>query len=190
MTITPIERLYSFEEYLAYEDGAEKRYELEDGKLIEMPPAADLHEAIITFLLIQFYLEIQRSGQNLQVRPSGTGVRTKANKSRLPDLVVMTDEQRKSIQGKSAVLEVPPVLVVEVVSAESVKRDYETKLIEYADLGISEYWIADPLESKVTVLLWENGRFLETVFTDEKKLVSRIFPDLALSAKQILLAAL
>jgi Uma2 family endonuclease len=190
MTTVPIERLYSFEEYLAYDNGTEKRYELEEGKLLEMPPAADLHEAIITFLLIQFYLEIQHSEKNLQVRSSGTGVRTKTNKSRLPDLVVMTEEQRESIQGKSAVLEIPPVLVVEVVSAELVKRDYETKLIEYVDLGISEYWIVDPLENKITVLLWENGQFLETVFTDEQKIISRTFPKLVLSVKQILTAEL
>ncbi|HLP90800.1 MAG TPA: Uma2 family endonuclease [Nostocaceae cyanobacterium] len=188
MTIKPVECLFSFEEYLIYNDGTEKRYELENGKLLEMPPAADLHEAIITFLLIKFYLEIQRLGQNLQVRPSGTGVRTKTNKSRLPDLVVMTEEQRQSIQGKSAVLEVPPVLVVEVVSAESVTRDYETKLIEYADLGITEYWIVDPLENKVTILLWDNGKFLETVFTGEQKIISRVFSELILSAEQILKA--
>lgn len=188
MTIKPVECLFSFEEYLTYNDGTEKRYELEDGKLLEMPPAADLHEAIITFLLIKFYLEIQRLGQNLQVRPSGTGVRTKTNKSRLPDLVVMTEEQRQSMRGKSAVLEVPPVLVVEVVSAESVTRDYETKLIEYADLDITEYWIVDPLENKVTILLWDNGKFLETVFTGKQKIISRVFLELILSAEQILQA--
>ncbi|MCC5613964.1 Uma2 family endonuclease [Nostoc sp. CHAB 5836] len=97
-TTKPVERLYTFEEYLTYDDGTEKRYELEDGVLLEMPPASDLHEAIITFLLIRFYLEIQRLGLDWEVRPSGTGVRTSVKKSRLPDLIVMTEEQRQSIQ--------------------------------------------------------------------------------------------
>jgi len=123
----PVERLYTFEEYLTYDDGTDKRYELEDGVLLEMPPASDLHEAIITFLLIRFYLEIQRLGLDWQVRPGGTGVRTSVKKSRLPDLIVMTEEKRQSIQGKSAVLELPPLLIIEVVSAESVKRDYQKK---------------------------------------------------------------
>ncbi len=61
-TTKPVERLYTFKEYLIYDDGTDKRYELEDGVLLEMPPASDLHEAIITFLLIRFYLEIQRLG--------------------------------------------------------------------------------------------------------------------------------
>ncbi|WP_442937961.1 Uma2 family endonuclease [Nostoc sp.] len=47
-TTKPVERLYTFEEYLTYDDGTDKRYELEDGVLLEMPPASDLHEAIIS----------------------------------------------------------------------------------------------------------------------------------------------
>ena len=72
MAVTPVK--LTFEEYLAYDDGTDKRYEFEDGELLEMPPATGLHEAIITFLLIRFYLEIQRLGLPLQVRPSGTEV--------------------------------------------------------------------------------------------------------------------
>jgi Putative restriction endonuclease len=50
-TTKSVEPLYTFEEYLTYDDGTEKRYELEDEVLLEMPPASDLHEAIMTFLL-------------------------------------------------------------------------------------------------------------------------------------------
>lgn len=51
----------------------------------------------------------------------------------------MTEEQRQSIQGKSAVLELPPLLIIEVVSTESVKRDYQKKPLEYAAFSIPEY---------------------------------------------------
>jgi Uma2 family endonuclease len=44
--------LYDFGEYLTYDNGTEQRYELENGVLLEMPPASDSYEAIITFLLI------------------------------------------------------------------------------------------------------------------------------------------
>ncbi len=190
MTTTPIERQYTFKEYLTYDNGADNRYELEDGILVKMPPASDLHEAIITFLLINFYLEIQRLKLDWQVRPSGTGVRTSFKKSRLPDLIVMTEEQRQSIKGKSAVLELPPLLIVEVVSSESVKRDYEKKPLEYATLSIPEYWIVDPLKAKVTVCLLEKGGYNQTEFTASQQIFSSTFPELALTVQQVLTATL
>ena len=174
-TTQPVERLYTFEEYLTYDDGTDQRYELEDGVLLEMPPASDLHEAIITFLLMRFYLEIQGLGLDWQVRPSGTGVRTSVKKTRLPDLIVMTEQQRQSIQGKSAVLELPPLLIVEVVSAESVKRDYEKKLLEYAAFFVPEYWIVDPLEAKVIVCLLNQECYNQIIFTANDKIDSATF---------------
>lgn len=187
-TASQVENLYTFEEYLNYDDGTETRYELEDGILLEMSPAADLHEAIILFLLFQFYHEIQRVNLDWEVRPSGTGVRTTKKKSRLPDLIVMTPEQRQSIKGKSAVLEVPPLLVVEVVSTESVKRDYKKKPLEYAAFKIPEYWVVDPIENKVTVLTLADNQYSARVFTGTQILVSLTFPGLVLTVEQILAA--
>ena len=43
-------------------------------------------------------------------------------------------------------------LVLEIVSPDSVKRDYEKKWALYERAGFREYWIVDPLEKKVTVL--------------------------------------
>jgi Uma2 family endonuclease len=89
---------------------------------------------------------------------------------------------------ESAVCQSPPLLVVEVVSPESVKRDYRYKRSEYAALEISEYWIVDPIESKVTVLLWEEGLYEDTEFTGNQKIVSPTFPELDLTVKQVLAA--
>ncbi|MDJ0674877.1 MAG: Uma2 family endonuclease [Calothrix sp. MO_167.B42] len=188
MSYAPVERTYTFEEYLVYNDGTSKHYELEDGALLEMPPASDLHEAIITFLLIHFYQEIQRLELNWEVRPSGTGVRTTPHQSRLPDLIVMTPEHRQSIQGKSAVLEIPPLMIVEVVNKESVQRDYEQKSLEYAAFGVPEYWIIDPLLNKVTVSLLDIREYKQTVFTKKQQILSQIFPELTLTVQRILSA--
>jgi len=187
-TASALERLYTFEEYLNYNDGTDKRYELEDGILLEMPPASDSHEAIISFVLIHLYQEIRRVNLNWEVRPSGTGVRTTRKKTRLPDLIVMTPEQRQSIKGKSAVLEVPPLLVVEVVSTESVKRDYKKKPLEYAAFKIPEFWLVDPIENKVTVLTLVDNQYEARVFTGSHLVVSPTFPGLALTVEQILAA--
>jgi len=65
MTKTPI-KISTLEEYINFDDGTDKRYELEDGVLVEMPPGNGKHEAIITLLVVRFFLEIQKMGLPLQ----------------------------------------------------------------------------------------------------------------------------
>lgn len=117
-----------------------------------------------------------------------SGVRTGRNKSRLTDLCVVTVEQARELLNASAVFQSPPLLIVEVVSPESVKRDYRHKRSEYAALEVPEYWIVDPLEGKILVLLLEDGFYEETVFTANQQIVSRTFPELAMAVDQIFTA--
>jgi hypothetical protein len=47
-------KYYRFEEYLAYNDGTDNKYELGNGELIPMPPASGMH-ALIMVLVNGFY---------------------------------------------------------------------------------------------------------------------------------------
>ena len=44
----------TLDEYLAYDDGTDNRYELVDGKLIFMPPETDQNNLIALYLLTEF----------------------------------------------------------------------------------------------------------------------------------------
>ena len=58
----------------------------------------------------------------------------------------------------------PPDLAVEIVSPESVERDYGTKREQYRRAGVPEYWIVDEIEEKVTMLrLAAKGRTAKSV---------------------------
>jgi Uma2 family endonuclease len=187
MSQTPVKM--TVEEYLTYDDGTDKRYSLEDGVLVEMPPGTGNHEAIITFILFQFILEKQRLGLTLEPRSNGVEIMTK-KQPRRPDVLVMTNEQAASIENKSAVLRTPPPLIVEVVSPESVERDYEIKTLEYAAFGVDEYWIIDPLSDQVTVCLLVGKVYNQTVVTGNQQIVSRLFPQINLTAQQLLMPKL
>lgn len=50
-------------------------------------------------------------------------------------------------------------LVMEVVSPDNPGRDYNTKRAEYAQAGISEYWIVDPQQALITVLALQDDRY-------------------------------
>jgi len=181
------EKLFTFEEYLAYDDGTDNRYELVDGRLELMNPPTFRHLLIAKFAEQIFDAEIKRLGLPW-VCFREAGIRTGWRKSRLSDLYIVPVEQVREFLDRSAVSEIPPLLAVEVVSPESVSRDYRFKRSEYAALEIPEYWIVDPMKSKVTVLLWEDGLYEETVFTGNQNIVSRTFPELMLTVEQVLAA--
>jgi len=103
ITIPPTTKL-TFEEYLAYDDGTDNHYELEDGELILMNPPIGLHAIILTCLTNSLFNEInqlQLSWIPLQL----VGVRTSIRRSRLPDLCVVPLEQMQPYLNVSAVLE-------------------------------------------------------------------------------------
>lgn len=179
----------TFAEYLTYNDGTDNKYELVDGELILMPLAAFKHAAIVSFIYIAFYLEIQRLGLDWFVAAGTVGVRTAKNKSRIPDIsVIKGEEWQKNSPGVPAVLETAPLLVVEIVSETSVTTDYRRKRTEYANSEISEYWIVDPITTKVSLLLLDEGFYNVMEFRDNQKIVSPTFPQLELIPQQILAA--
>ncbi|MBW4562237.1 MAG: Uma2 family endonuclease [Mojavia pulchra JT2-VF2] len=183
MVATPVTNL-TFEEYLNYGDGSGFHYELVDGRLELMNSPTVEHFLIAKFLEQLLDAEITRlSLPWLTFREAG--VRTGRNKSRLTDLCVVTQEQARELINVSAVFESPPLLIVEVVSPDSIKRDYRYKRSEYAAFEVPEYWIVDPLEQKISVLLLEEGLYEETVLTADQKIVSRTFPELAIAVEQV-----
>ncbi len=182
MITTPFE-LLTFSEYLNYSDEGNRLYEWENGALIVVNPPSLSHALIIRLLINQFEGEIARLMQPW-LTLSMVGVRTAINRSRVPDLMVVTREQVDPLGP--AVLESAPLLVVEVVSPESRVRDYRYKRSEYSVVGIGEYWIVDPQDAKVTVLFLEEGFYELTEFTSSDQIVSRLFPHFSLTAQQVL----
>lgn len=170
--VTTRDRLLTFEDYLnhqADDSASDVRYELVDGELIPMNPPRIEH-----FLIAQFLSDYLRQviGQNNLpwMVFAEIGVRTGFRRSRVVDLCVVQREQVQELAGRSAVFETPPLLAVEIVSLDSIGRDYRYKRSEYAAAGIPEYWIVDPLENRLTILQLQEG-FYEVVFTDQSGVI-------------------
>ncbi|WP_287127963.1 Uma2 family endonuclease [Candidatus Cyanaurora vandensis] len=175
----------TFEEYLSYDDGTDVRCEWVDGELYPMTPASWGHKSIMRFLFLQFYLEIQRQGLGWEPYEDGLGVRTMQQRVRLPDLCIF-QERPALARNEAAILTTPPLLVVEIVSPESISRDYRTKRSEYATFEITEYWIVDPLAQKVSILQLVEGFYDVREFTGQERIISPLFAELMLTANQIL----
>lgn len=187
--VTAQRRKISFEEYLNYDDGTNKRYELVDGQLIEMPPASFLHSDIIEFIADCFKAIARQYKLDIKVKTGDVGIRTGTNSSRIPDISVIDGQVWQSYRrDKSAVIEDSLMLAVEVVSpgAEQIERDYTDKAREYQNTGIFEYWIVDPIEQKITVLVLDKRSYSKTVFTDDAVVASPTFPQLKVTAREVL----
>ena len=67
-------------------------------------------------------------------------------------------------------------------------RDYRYKRSEYAARGIAEYWIVDPLISRVTILVLNEGLYDERIFENDNAIASPLFPQLQLTANNVFMS--
>jgi Uma2 family endonuclease len=65
-------------------------------------------------------------------------------------------------------------------------RDYIVKRAEYAEAAISEYWVIDPDEERVTVLELRDGSYVEHAFRRGQIARSVSFTDLAIAVSDLL----
>jgi Uma2 family endonuclease len=193
--ITTTQKL-SFEEYLTYRDDSDTRHELVDGELIPMRLGTGKHGSIICFLTRQFEDGASQAGHSWVVLPALVGVRSPRGRrwdtSRIPDVTVLPLAQWEAMENREAVIDFnePPILVVEVVSPSTQTEDYRSKRAEYGLLEILEYWIVDPLDAKVVVCTLDHGFYDSTEFQEETLIQSPVFPNLKLTAAQVLAAKL
>ena len=191
MTLTS--QILTLEEYLSYDDRTyddrtDTRYELVNGELVEMPPESELNIRIAS-LLFAFFLKQGIPSYRVRI---GTEIVVSGSRAttRFPDVMVLSEELATVLEGASRstiLLEMPPpLLVVEVVSPGQENRDYRYKRSEYAARGIAEYWIADPMQQKVTVLEWVEGFYEEKVYIGDQPIASPLLGNLELTTAQVL----
>lgn len=190
MVTTPITpQIFTLEEYLAYEDGTDTRYELENGVLVKMPTESlensDIAKLIL-YELMKFFPLTLIAYKDMEVVVTGWRA-----KCRIPDLLVHTPESRAVIEatGRSLItLDMPPpALVVEVVSPgeQNRSRDYRYKHTEYAAREIAEYWIVDPEMQQVTICKWVEGKYEDTIFIGKQIINSEVVADWQLTVNQV-----
>jgi Uma2 family endonuclease len=191
MTVA-LQRL-TFEEYLAYDDGTDTRYELVNGELIPMDIGTGKHGNIAKFLETGFDAEITRLKWDWTAQKTAIAVRSpragRWDTCRIPDVVVLRLDEWEALADKEAIIELSdprPFLVVEVVSQSTQKADYRAKHSEYSVLEIPEYWIVDPLLMQVTVCELNEGRYDDQIFTENQIIESEVFKDLRWTANQVL----
>jgi Uma2 family endonuclease len=179
--------------------GDNNRYELIDGELIDMEPTG-LHEQVAAFIGRKLNVEIERQDAKYFI-PFRCPIKLLGTETAFrPDLIVLNQTQlvNKPLWQQEPVITLGNSieLVVEVVS-NNWQNDYARKVEDYAVLSIPEYWIIDylgvgereyigkPKQPTITICTLNEDEYQRRLFRNEDFLVSSVFPDLQLRAKQI-----
>jgi Uma2 family endonuclease len=134
------------EDYLAL--NTNRLVEFSDGFIEVLPMPTVSHQLIAAFLfkLLDTFVESNQLGRVLF---APLKIRLRRGKFREPDIVFL---KRGDVARMGNSYWKRADLVIEVVIEDDRDRDLKKKRREYAATGIPEYWIVDPVESKVIVL--------------------------------------
>jgi Uma2 family endonuclease len=198
--VQALAKLTSLTEFLDWkpEDGC---YELRNGVIVEMQPTGK-HEEIVGFIVDELGFQVRQRKLPYFV-PKQVLVKSPTDSTAyLPD-VSFVDRSRLALEPmweKRALLEmgasVP--LIAEVVSTNW-RDDYHKKFADYEAIGVQEYWIADhlglggirfigsPKQPTLTICTLVDGEYEVRLFRGGDRIISPLFPDLELTAAQVLL---
>jgi Uma2 family endonuclease len=156
LDLLPPQGGWTEEAYLWLTDHSNRLIEFTDGYIEVLPMPTDEHQGILAFLNEGFRGSVLPLGGIVRFSP--LRVRIRARKFREPDLLLLLDrhdERRGNRYWTGA------DLVLEVVSPDKPERDLVDKRFDYAEAGIPEYWIVNPLNQTITVLALQGDAYVE-----------------------------
>jgi Uma2 family endonuclease len=179
-------RPLTMDEYLNADYVEGYRYELARGVLeVTTIPREFPHAMIVWFFQLKLG-DYHREHPGIIARFGGADtyhlVLPTMASGRNPDVAVTLRGTPKDPEGDR-----PPALAIEVVSRgkRARERDYVTKRQEYLAYGLREYWIVDPFERRVTVLIRNGDAWIERVFLDGQAAEGLVLPGFAVPVAEI-----
>ncbi|MDE2994806.1 MAG: Uma2 family endonuclease [Chloroflexota bacterium] len=158
--------------------------ELSEGRLLvhEMPNLE--HQRIVDELGFAINLLIREHAGGRKFS-SPTPVRLWEGKIREPDLVYYAAGREDCYHVQYAD---PPDLAIEVLSPSTRHIDREEKAAEYADAGVTEYWIVDPEGRSIEVLTGagSEGYTSHRQFGPGDEVTSTVLPGLVVSVATLI----
>ncbi|QOV23815.1 Uma2 family endonuclease [Anabaenopsis elenkinii] len=194
-------KLITVDEFIA-EYGDQENYELIDGELMEMEPTGP-HEQVSSLVGRKLNVEIDHQDlpyfipHRCLIKLLGT------NTAFRPDVIVLDQTQlinEPLWQQEPVITSCKSIKLIAEVVSTNWQNDYARKVEDYALLGVPEYWIVDYLgiggreyigkikQPTVTICKLVEDEYQKRLFQNNDQLVSSIFPNLQLTAKQVFTA--
>jgi Uma2 family endonuclease len=164
------------EEFDNYPFEEDKRYELDEGELIEMTRPAYKHNRVVQTLVVELVLYFRENpigealiSENLYALSPTT--------RRSPDVAVILGDRRAELEH-AKVIPIVPDIAAEVLSPSETQTMIHRKLGQYFKAGVKEVWLIDPETKEVE--LWTSPALPGNALTESDTLTSALLPGFAL----------
>jgi Uma2 family endonuclease len=157
----------------------DQKADLIDGVIYLASPENQAHNLLKMWLstILNIYIEQRRLGTLFADK---FAYRLSDRTAPEPDLAFVSNQRMHLVQN--GFMDGAPDLAVEIISPDSVRRDYEDKRLRYEEAGVREYWIVDPAEQSALFLALADSGFVEVILEDHL-FYTRVLPGLALDTR-------
>lgn len=170
-----------FWEWASRPDNQGKRWELDRGEIVEMPPPGLLH-GVICGLITHFLWEYALRRKRGYVSSNDAGLLLERNPDtvRGPDVMLFDEASRLEDLSRKHADKLPTILV-EVLSPQDRPGKTARRIDQYLERGVPLVWLVYPEERIVTVYRPDK----RPVVLDESKEITgqEVLPDLRLQVK-------
>lgn len=172
--MTTSKTLMTADQFYDFCDRNEGRYELVDGRVVELAPANEQHGNVAFNITGSFYIYSRQSGTGSGGVETGYRVRQDPDTVRGPDVSFNVRSREEGVEYPLPRF-VPgaPDIAVEVVSPSNTAAEMERKVAEYLAAGSQRVWVAYPSRRSVVVHRADGAAITYTgddVITDEELL--------------------
>jgi Uma2 family endonuclease len=167
----PAEKRWTVDEFLAWDDGSDRRYELVDGQIVAMAPPSGAHAAIVINLGAELRSRLRPPSRVLA--EAGILITDRSDTYYQADLAVTCTPPDR---GRQDVLD--PVLLVEVLSPSTAVHDRGRKAEDYLRLpSVREILLVGSEERRVRYWRRDGPRWIVEDLIGEAELRLETVPD-------------
>ena len=179
----PQNQVYTESDYYALPEDV--RAELIDGQIYYQAAPSRMHQRILSKLHQRIANYIDTKGGLCEVYPAPFAVKLHKDRKTIvePDISVICDRDKLTDKGCTGA----PDWIIEIVSPGNSSHDYIRKLNLYADSGVREYWIVNPMEQTIFVYHFEKDNFKAAPYTFQDRIKVNIYDDLWIDFQEITL---
>ncbi len=159
------------------------RAELIEGQFYNMSAPSRVHQKILMELSGTIREYIRAENGSCEVYPAPFAVKLFDDDKTIvePDISVICDSNKFTDRGCTGA----PDWITEIISPSTSSHDYVRKLHLYAEAGVREYWIVNPMKRHILVYFFEQNHLEVEVYTFQDEIKVNIYDDLVIDFKEI-----
>ena len=184
MAILEANQEYTFAEFEALNSGDDVKREFIDNKIYLLASPSFAHQKVSMRLGSHLDLFFDKKGCEVLAAPFDVKLTKEGLDTQLviPDLVVICDKSGLNEKRYEGV----PSLIVEILSPSNQHHDLLIKMNLYANFGVKEYWIVNPLTKSISIYkLDESQHYIQAAVKSSGEIQSKLFADLTVDVDKL-----